>query len=121
MTNFERIQEFHRAFNVLETTRMMTHDEATTLCVGLIEEELGELKDALKAEDRVKVFDGLCDLLYVTYGFGDKLGLPMDEGFREVHRSNMTKLGDDGRPVLRPDGKILKGHTYTPPDLAGLL
>lgn len=91
------------------------------LRVDLIEEELEELTMAIAEEDIVSVADALTDLLYVIYGAGHTFGIDLDKTFAEVHRSNMSKLGEDGKPIYRNDGKILKGKDYTPPDLTFIL
>ena len=65
--------------------------------------------------------DALTDLLYVIYGMGITYGLNLDECFKEVHRSNMSKLGADGKPIYRSDGKVLKGENYSPPNLKRIL
>jgi len=94
----------------------------------LIEEEFREVYRELptcdihkSAElDKAALTKELADLLYVTYGFAVTFGLPIDEVFERVHRSNMSKLGDDGKPVYRDDGKVLKGPNYQPPKLDDL-
>ena len=65
----------------------------------------------------VEVFDSLVDQEYVNLGLANLLGLNMAEGFKEVHSSNMTKLDENGQPIFREDGKLLKSNLYTPPDL----
>jgi predicted HAD superfamily Cof-like phosphohydrolase len=93
-------------------------DEATqALRVELIEEELGELKEAIEAKNYIAVADALTDILYVTYGAGHAFGIDLDKCFAEVQRSNMSKLGADGKPIYREDGKVLKGPNYSEPDL----
>mgnify|MGYP003343800326 FL=1 len=87
----------------------------------LIDEERDELKIALDAGDVVKVADALADILYVVYGTADTYGIPIDACFREVHRSNMAKLDENGKPIKRADGKFLKPPGWTPPDIAGVL
>ena len=67
--------------------------------------------------DPKKLTKELADLLYVTIGTAVTFGLPLEEVFYEVHRSNMSKLGDDGKPIYREDGKVLKGPNYKEPDL----
>lgn len=84
-------------------------------------EEWKELQEAWLGEDLTAVADALCDLLYVLNGTAVSLGIPLDECFAEVHRSNMSKLGEDGKPIKRNDGKILKGPNYSPPDLHSIL
>ena len=94
----------------------------------LIEEETKEAaqetlwEDALgnPVIDRAALTKELADLLYVTYGMAVTFGLPIDEVFERVHASNMSKLGDDGKPLYRDDGKVLKGPNYQPPKLDDL-
>ena len=84
-------------------------------------EELKELLDAMSREDLVGIADGLADLLYVVFGTAVAYGIPMDEVFAEVHRSNMTKLGPDGKPIIGEEGKRLKGPGYVPPNIQALV
>ena len=76
-----------------------------------------ELYDAMESKDIVGVADALTDILYVTYGAGHAFGVDLDKCFEEVQRSNMSKLGEDGKPIYRDDGKVMKGENYSPPDL----
>ena len=87
----------------------------------MIEEELDELNLAIDNQDLVEVADALTDLLYVVYGAGHAFGIDLDECFKEVHRSNLSKLGEDFKPIKREDGKVLKPNTYSPPDLKFVL
>ena len=121
-TNFELVGDFMEAFgqDVLDEPDLRDRD-LQQLRVDLIAEELQELKDALRANDPVEVADALTDLLYVIYGAGHAFGLDLDSCFSEVHLSNMSKLGEDGRPIYREDGKILKGPDYWPPDLDSII
>ena len=97
-------------------------DEKTQeLRYELIREELEELRDALDKNDLVEVADALTDILYVVYGAGHAFGIDLDACYREVHRSNMSKLGADGKPLRREDGKVLKGPNYSPPDLSKII
>lgn len=91
------------------------------LRLKLIREEVDELESALEKKDWIEVIDALCDLLYVTYGAASSLGVDIEPFFEEVHRSNMSKLGLDGKPVKREDGKVIKGENYSPPDLAAVM
>lgn len=87
------------------------------LRVRLIREEFKELRDALRKNDLIGIMDGIGDLLYVTYGLGVEMGLPVDKIFEEISQSNLTKLWPDGKPRLREDGKVLKPPTFQKPDL----
>src|ERR1700712_2734950 len=87
------------------------------LRLALIEEEVAELREAAVAGDLVGVADALADIIYVAYGSAHVYGIDLDSVLDEVHASNMTKLGSDGRPVRRADGKVLKGPDYRPPNV----
>ena len=91
------------------------------LRIELISEELNELWDAFDARDIVEVADALTDILYVTYGAAHAFGIDIDKCFDEVQRSNMSKLGEDGKPIYREDGKVQKGPNYFKPDLKKIL
>jgi predicted HAD superfamily Cof-like phosphohydrolase len=122
ISNFERAGDFMEAFGqeVLDKPTLPDFNLAE-LRIDLIQEELQELIDALDAKDIVEIADALTDILYVTYGAGHSFGIDLDECFLEVHRSNMTKLGEDGRPLYRPDGKVMKGPNYETPQLAKII
>ena len=123
-TNFERVREFMEVFGQ-EVKNKPEWPEAETmeLRIDLIEEELGELRNAIIDGDGtlVDVADALSDLLYVVYGAGHSFGIDLDDCFAEVHRSNMSKLGEDGKPIYREDGKVLKGPDFSEPDLTSVL
>lgn len=122
MTNFERVQEFHRAFGQhVATVPTLASEDIEVLRMRLIEEEMDELSDALLQEDIVEVADALTDILYVVYGMADIYGIPIDACFDAVHRSNMAKLDENGKPILRADGKFLKPPGWATPDIAGVL
>jgi len=87
----------------------------------LIKEELEELNQAIKEKDLKEVADALTDILYVTYGAGHAFGIDLDECFDEVQRSNMSKLGSDGKPIYDESGKVMKGPNYFKPDLSKFL
>tara|TARA_Y100001963_G_scaffold156001_1_gene248492 strand:- start:1083 stop:1442 length:360 start_codon:yes stop_codon:yes gene_type:complete len=93
------------------------YEELQDLRVNLIQEELKELQEALAEKNLIEVADALTDILYVTYGAGHAFGIDLDDCFQEVHFSNMSKLGEDGNPVYRKDGKVMKGPRYFAPDL----
>jgi predicted HAD superfamily Cof-like phosphohydrolase len=115
--------ESHRAQRLVtnETPTLDVPDQVKELRCALIEEEAAEFRDAVHAGDLVAVADAIADLLYVVYGAALTFGIPVREVFAEVHRSNMTKVEDDGLPLYREDGKVLKGANYSPPDLAPIL
>jgi len=100
-------------------------DEKTVaLRVDLIEEELKELMSALYRDEKVdlaEVADALTDILYVTYGAGHAFGIDLDKCFEEVQASNMSKLGKNGKPIYREDGKVLKGPNFFEPNLKRIL
>lgn len=96
-------------------------DEIKALRCALVEEEAAELRAALDADDIVEVADAVADLLYVVYGAALTFGIPVGAVFSEVHRSNMTKLDDAGEPIMRADGKVVKGPNFSPPDLLPVL
>lgn len=89
----------------------------TELRFDLIQEELEELKDAIEKKDIQEVADALTDILYVTYGAGHAFGIDLDKCFQEVQNSNMSKLGQDGKPIYNDKGKVLKGPNYFKPNL----
>jgi NTP pyrophosphatase (non-canonical NTP hydrolase) len=100
---------------------MFPDKEVQDLRVELIREELDELIEAITLGDLTEVADALTDILYVTYGAGHAFGIPLDECFAEVQRSNMSKLGEDGKPMYREDGKVMKGPQYSVPNLLPIL
>jgi predicted HAD superfamily Cof-like phosphohydrolase len=116
ITNAELVEDFMITYGQLPN--MMGLGESKALGRRLIEEELDEMDEA--GTDRTGQLDAGIDILYVAYGNLLRLGFTpeqIDMGFQEVHRSNMSKLGEDGRPIYREDGKVLKGPNYFPPDL----
>ena len=113
-TNFNKVNVFMDAFGQ-EVKRSPEFPDLDTVALRyeLIKEELQELFVAMAEKDIVEVADALTDILYVTYGAGHAFGIDLDACFREVQRSNMSKLGEDGKPIYREDGKILKGPDYS--------
>jgi predicted HAD superfamily Cof-like phosphohydrolase len=118
MTNFDMVREFMNAFEQeVKTKTEMPDKETQVLRYALIHEELNEFVDAMKKEDLVEVADALTDLLYVVYGAGHAFGIDLDKCFAEVQHSNMSKLGEDGKPIYRDDGKVMKGPNFSEPQL----
>lgn len=117
------VAEFHRAFNLpMRQVPSVDIDHAlATLRVALLEEEVCEFVTASEKGDLVAISDALADIVYVIYGTALTYGIDLDSVLREVHRSNMSKLDSDGRPLIRDDGKVLKSDRYFPPDIASVL
>ncbi len=121
-TNFELVGDFMEAMDQeVLAYPVFPEEHIQRLRIDLIEEELDELHLGVDNIDIIEVADALTDLLYVVYGAGHAFGIDLDECFQEVHQSNMSKLGDNGRPIKREDGKVLKPDTYFPPDLKNVL
>jgi len=93
------------------------NEKIIQLRYDLIKEELDELNQAIKDKDIKEVADALTDILYVTYGAGHAFGIDLDKCFDEVQKSNMSKLGSDGKPIYNEHGKVMKGPNYFKPDL----
>ena len=122
MTNFEKVGLFMRTFGQeIKVKPGLSTDKINNLRINLIDEEIKELKEALKNNDLNEVVDALTDILYVTYGAGHAFGVNLDKCFEEVQRSNMSKLGDDGKPIYNDAGKVMKGPRYFKPDLTKFL
>ena len=119
MTNFNKVKTFMKTFSQeVKTKPSFSSDKINTLRYGLIKEELEELKIAMENKDLLEVADALTDILYVTYGAGHAFGIDLDKCFEEVQNSNMSKLGEDGKPIYNESGKVMKGPKYFKPDLS---
>ena len=119
MTNFEKVSKFMKTFGQeVKTKPSLSNDKINNLRLSLIKEELDELTNAIKKKDLVEVADALTDILYVTYGAGHAFGINLDRCFDEVQRSNMSKLGEDNKPIYNENGKVMKGPNYFKPDLS---
>ena len=118
MSNFDEVKVFMKTYSQeVKSTPDFPENKILKLRIDLIQEELDELKEAISNKDIVEVADALTDILYVTYGAGHSFGINLDDCFSEVQRSNMSKLGDDGKPIFNESGKVLKGPNYFKPDL----
>ena len=118
MTNFERVKKFMETFGQeIREKASFPNDKVSTLRYDLIKEELNELREAIDKKDLKEVADALTDILYVTYGAGHAFGINLDRCFEEVQSSNMSKLGDDGKPIYNDKGKVMKGPNYFKPNL----
>ena len=122
MTNFEKVGLFMSTFGQeVKNKSELSSDKINSLRISLIQEELEELTKAIKENDIVEVADALTDILYVTYGAGHAFGINLDKCFNEVQKSNMSKLGKDGKPIYNEHGKVMKGPDYFKPDLSKFL
>ena len=122
VSNFELVGDFMEAFGQTVQVDPTWPDFSTReLRLELISEEFSELAQAIDDRDMIQIADALTDLLYVVYGAGHAFGIDLDECFQEVHSSNMSKLGPNGKPIHREDGKVMKGPGYFEPDLEGIL
>ena len=140
----ELVLQFHRTYSMpIQPFTSPTLDyERLGMRMSLIAEEFAELMGAVYGpraraiieeataqavasdegeRDVIESADALADLVYVIYGMALETGIDLAAVLAEVQRSNMSKLGADGRPVYREDGKVLKGPGYFPPDVAGVL
>lgn len=131
-TPLEMVREFAKAMGQPLDQRFLTakfaeevsnedcqvFDQLDMLRTRLIEEEVYEFMGARSPEETLKE---LADIVYVVYGYAATFGWDLDEAVRRVHKSNMSKLGDDGKPIYRADGKVTKGPNYKKPDLGDLV
>ena len=118
MTNFEKVKEFMTTFGQeVKNKAEFPNEKVVELRKKLIDEEYNELKDAIKENNLIEVADALTDILVVTYGAGVAFGIDLDKCFKEVHRSNMSKLSKDGKPIYNEFGKVMKGPNYFKPNL----
>ena len=118
MSNFDDVKIFMKTFG--QEVKIKTEfpkEEIAKLRYDLIKEELNELQNAIKTKNLKEIADALTDILYVTYGAGHAYGIDLDKCFSEVQRSNMSKLGGDGKPIYNEKGKVMKGPKYFEPNL----
>jgi predicted HAD superfamily Cof-like phosphohydrolase len=118
------VAEFHTAFNMPDPQDYkQLGKQQYELRHRLLEEENNEYLQACNSDDLVGIADALGDQLYIIYGTILKHGLQdrIEEIFEEIHRSNMSKLDENGKPILREDGKILKGRNYFKPNILKIL
>ena len=122
MSNFDEVRIFMETYNQeIKQKPSFPDDKIIQLRINLIIEELNELKVAIKNKNLTEVADALTDILYVTYGAGHSWGIDLDKCFSEVQRSNMSKLGIDGKPIYNEQGKVMKGPNYSKPNLSQFL
>ena len=114
-TLLSQAKEFRQAYSVVNSPN------GTKTQKSLIDEEWSEFHEAFHLKDEHEQLKELCDLVYVCYQFAANEGWDLDEAMDRVHKSNMSKLDENGQPIYRPDGKVLKGPNYKPPNLTDLL
>ncbi len=118
MSNFSKVGVFMKTFGQeVKNSPSFSTDKINKLRLDLIKEELNELTEAMKNKDLLEVADALTDILYVTYGAGHAFGINLDKCFEEVQNSNMSKLGEDNKPIYNEFGKVMKGPNYFKPNL----
>ncbi len=119
MSNFNKVGTFMKTFGQeVKAKPSFSTDKINKLRIDLIKEELEELTEAMNNKDILEVADALTDILYVTYGAGHAFGIDLDKCFDEVQNSNMSKLGENGKPIYNDAGKVMKGPKYFKPDLS---
>ena len=118
MSNFDDVKTFMQTFGQeIKIKAEFPEEKIVKLRYHLIKEELNELQNAIKTKDLKEIADALTDILYVTYGAGHAYGINLDKCFKEVQKSNMSKLGEDGKPIYNEKGKVMKGSKYFEPNL----
>ena len=119
MSNFSKVGIFMKTFGQeVKDKPSFSTDKINKLRIDLIKEELEELKEAINKNNLKEIADALTDILYVTYGAGHAFGINLDKCFTEVQSSNMSKLGNDGKPIYNENGKVMKGPNYFEPNLS---
>ena len=122
MSNFNKVKNFMNTYGQeVKENPEFPDSKIVQLRIDLIQEELNELKEAINNNDIVEVADALTDILYVTYGAGHSFGVDLDSCFNEVQNSNMSKLGEDGKPIYNDSGKVMKGPNYFKPNIKKII
>lgn len=118
----KRVREFHEAFDIPIANRAnLPSVERRAMRENILREEFEEYLAAERENDLVEIADALADMAYVIFGTALEYGIPLDRVIEEVHRSNMSKLDADGRPLHRADGKVTKGPNFFRPDVAAII
>lgn len=122
MTNNEMVRQFQEIFGANIGNKVeLPNEEERTLRIKLLKEEFDEYLEGENNNDIVEIADALGDMMYIIYGTAISYGIPLDDIFKEIHDSNMSKLDENGNPIRREDGKILKGESYFKPDIKRIL
>ncbi len=120
----QQVSEFHNSFKIPMPGKLsIPTTDNFAMRQRILQEEIDELKEAGEIEDIVAVADAIVDCMYILIGTAEVFGFSelLEDLFSEVHRSNMSKLDDNGQPIYREDGKVLKGANYSEPKLAKIL
>ena len=121
MSFYTDVKDFHQAFGQrIGEKPELPDDNERDLRYNLLKEEFEEYEAAESTDDLVEIADALADIIYIACGTAVSYGIPLDEVFAEVHRSNMSKLVD-GKPIYREDGKVMKPEGWSAPDIKGVL
>lgn len=122
MNKRNMVEKFHEIYNAnISVTPQFPDAAERELRKSLLKEEYEEYLEGENTDDYVAVCDALADMLYIIYGTAVSYGIPINEIFQEVHNSNLSKLGEDGKPMYREDGKVLKGPNYFKPDIKRII
>ena len=122
MSNFNKVKTFMNTYGQeVKNNPEFPDSKIVQLRIDLIQEELNELKESINNKDIIEVADALTDILYVTYGAGHSFGVDLDSCFNEVQNSNMSKLGEDGKPIYNESGKVMKGPNYFKPNIKKII
>lgn len=123
-TEIEMVKDFHNAYGhpVADSPKYIS-SQRCLMRHNILSEEVNELLTAMVNKDLVEVADGIADCLYILFGTAIEFGVAdkMEAVFHEVHQSNMSKLGEDGKPIYREDGKIMKGPNYRKPNINSII
>lgn len=121
-TAMKSVAQFHKAFgHPIATTPGLPSDRRRTLRMDLLEEEYNEYLAAERQDDLIEIADALGDMVVIICGTCHEYGIPLADVFAEIMRANMSKLGADGKPIYRTDGKVMKGANYSPPRIAEIV
>jgi predicted HAD superfamily Cof-like phosphohydrolase len=118
----DAVRDFHTAFDLTRSeVPGLPSTAIRDLRIKLLKEEWEEYLEGEATNDLTEIADALADMVYIAYGTAVAYGKPLDKVFDEVHRSNMSKLGPDGKPIYREDGKVMKPANWSPPNINAAL
>jgi predicted HAD superfamily Cof-like phosphohydrolase len=115
MSKYDDVKKFHETYKMAVGTSDITDDARMQMRMDLVTEEVDELKESWETNDEAGMLDALGDLCYVAIGWAVEMGWDFDEAWRRIQESNMSKLDENGEPIFRGDGKVLKGPNFKPP------